>query len=209
MCYIKIVVVLFFACFNKETDYTQKFIHRFITQYNRETHRRPTDTLFYIPQIMNLSDSRSFHRLSISEKRIRLFEVLTRKRLFFEYYYAYDTQNETFFVNVGRGAFDYFENKRRNVVLMPPQTSVPYHEGFIKEQKAIIKYIHESSPDYMFSIFEIDGVDYRIYWALKGGRLFALEYYAEKGTICEYNAIEYINTIAPDYVFDVGLRLLM
>ena len=58
-------------------------------------------------------------------------------------------------------------------------------------------------------IADIDGIQSEIFWVIVNNQLFTLLYYRDSGTIEEYDAASFVESIAPDYVFDSSLRLEM
>lgn len=71
----------------------------------------------------------------------------------------------------------------------------------------LIKYVKDRHPDYLFKISGVDGIDFDVFWVIIGRGLYAVQIGTEDGTVVEYEASDYVDEIAPDYVFSPGLRL--
>ena len=67
--------------------------------------------------------------------------------------------------------------------------------------RAIIRYIKKTNPDYLFDIETIYTDNY-LFWAIRDGGLYAVEYIIPEDTCVEYDAVEFLKNIADDSVFD-------
>ena len=181
------------------------FMKKVQYQRQKDSEILPTDTLFYIPYIMNLTSNRKWDKLSIPERRAQLFKVLSEKKLHFVYYSALDIGSGQIFHNP-RGVMDYLEKKRQKIVFYPSNLEL-LDSAYLKKNTQLVNYIRQNKPEMIFTISEIDGIDFEVYWVIKNQELHVLQYGRTDSTISEFDHEPYINEIAPDYVFSSTMRL--
>ena len=199
------IVVALLCCSLWNSPY-EKFTDRFVKQYHQDEWMRPTDTLFYIPKVMNLSRSGLYRKLGVSHKREDLFDCLVKRQLFLVYPHAVSIETQTTYLNP-RGEMDYINRIKREVCFYEERPEL-YCDNALKLRKLVLCYILNYKPDYLFKISELDEVDTReLYWSIKNGLLYAVVLCVKNQTITEYEAEEYVMNIAPDYVLFSSDRL--
>ena len=182
---------------------SNRFIDKYIERYRSETHLRPTDSLLYVPKVMNLSRNiRAFER----DYKNGFFKYLSRGRVLLTYPLALDIDSGESYHNP-RGDLDYWENTSGRITLVHDKAEL-LHERYKTEIGLLVSYVKERHPDYLFTISEAVGLDFELYWAIIGHHMYAIEFNIDENRYTEYDAQEYINEIAPDYVFLSGLRLM-
>lgn len=179
-----------------------KFIDKLDKRFRRESYLRPTDTLLYVPTVLNLHRFYSEYK---QDCRKNVFKFLSKGRILLTYPYALDINHEESYHNP-YGEWAYWSDDQPSVVLVRDNPAIN-HERYTKEMQMLIKYAKEKKPEYLFKVREIDGIDYEIYWSIVGRHLFVLKLSIDEECLVEYGALEYVNTIAPDVVFLSDLRL--
>ena len=174
-------------------------------EYERDCSIRPSDSLLYIPHIMNLVGNSSFDRMAIEEKRQKLFDVLSKGRLHFSYHYALDTLNGDVYSNP-RGDMDYIEKTKPNHLYFYPIELNKCAESFTNKMNALILYAKKRHPDCIFEIANIIGLDCEVYWAIIDGELFAVQLIDADCSLHEYPSQEFLTEVAPNELFSSSLR---
>ncbi len=199
-------ILLFVLCLCFSGSAEERFISHFVSKYKIEKTIRPVDSLLYIPCIMNLTDDYSFEKRDIQQKRTTLFKHLSRQRLYFSYHYAIDTVNHTLLF-CPRGDMDFIERRKPRKIAVYRINPEICSNFFIGKMNPLIRYAKETAPDYLFEIANIVGINYDVYWAIKGGRLFAIQISHVDFSLQEYSADDFLSVVASDDVFSGALRL--
>jgi len=189
-------------CFGDDQPQS-RFVDKYIAQYNSEAYLRPADSLVYIPNVMNLETVWNHHKNESVHKK--LFKYLSRGRIALTYPLALDIINGESYHNP-MGDMDYWEKESRQITLIRDDITVN-HEKYTRRMQMLIKYVKDRHPDYLFKISGVDGIDFDVFWVIIGRGLYAVQIGTEDGTVVEYEASDYVDEIAPDYVFSPGLRL--
>lgn len=177
------------------------FMSEYIKQYRNDHWMRPSDSLYYIPTVMNLTQSHVFHNMRIEDRRKNLFKILSAERMWLCYPTAIDTVRGTIYANP-QGDLDFWFKTRQKITLVPIN---PVYMG--NELIAIAQFIKLYKPDYFFSIDGITGIDESVYWALRNDTLRVLIYNIKDGSLSEHSVDGFLYTEAPDYMFSGNLRL--
>lgn len=177
-----------------------RFIKKYESQYLRDRLLRPTDTLMFIPSVMNLVENKRYDRLLVSEKRRCFFQLICHGPLKLEYPSALDIVNKTVFQNP-RGDLDYWYHKRNKIHLYKSDPSF-YHPRYATFINALIDYVNREHPDHIFTISNVVYTPGFLLWAIKRNEVYAIVYTDEEDTIIEYKADAFVMRIAPDSIFD-------
>lgn len=186
------------------------FVMKVLKQYNHDKWKRPTDTLFYIPVVMNLWKDRKYQSLSVDEKRAQLFVLLSRKKPYLSYIRALSPKTGALYTNP-RGDLDYWEGKSGPISFYRDNID-SCHSNYIKKMSVLREYILENKPTLLFQIGDVhlevfqNGDSANIFWSVKDSRLYALRY-EDNGMLTEYEATYFITNVADDSLFSVELRL--
>lgn len=183
-----------------------RFIRKMYREYERDSSIRPSDSLLYIPHIMNLVSNSSFDRMTIEERRQKLFAVLSKGRLHFSYHYALDTLNGDVYCNP-RGDMDCIEKTRPKELYFYPIELNKCAESFTNKMNALILYAQKRHPDCIFEIANIVGLDCEVYWAIIDGELFAVQFIDADCSLHEYTSQEFLTEVASDDIFSFSIRL--
>ena len=178
-----------------------RFVANYSRQFKKDKCLRPTDTLFYIGKIENLTTRTSLDKLSIDEKRECLLSYLSRKRLKIIYPVAFGLQSETiYFSQIGD-----LNNYRDSFKVRKGDFSA-YNPKYTLKTKALISLIKEMHPLYVFTIENI--IDVRdIYWLITQDGLIVARYDESLNKYELLEADHYLKEIAPDSVFSFSLRV--
>lgn len=202
------IAIIIASCFLIDNYFHyENFSDAMIKQYRKDERLRPDGTFVYVPSVMNLLESPEFRRLSIEDRRSRLFDLLSQGKMCLVYPFALDTTTQAVYSNP-RGDLDYWEHRKRKIEMIKSNFD-NWHPLYVREMKALLKYAKENRPDVLFTICEIDEMESRLYWAIKNNSIFAVLYNPDSNVINEYGAMKYVAEIAPDYVFSSILRLEM
>lgn len=182
------------------------FIEKYVSQYESDARLRYNETCVYVPRVMNLMINK-YQNKSAHDRRRDFFNLLSMKHMMLTYPDAFDIRDKHVLSNP-YGDMDYWDKCKRPVipVIIPDKL---IHEERKKEALVLIDFIVDRKPDHIFTIADIDGIQSEIFWVIVNNQLFTLLYYRDSGTIEEYDAASFVESIAPDYVFDSSLRLEM
>ena len=183
-----------------------RFISRMCRKYERDSSIRPYDSLLYIPHIMNLVNNASFNKMTIEERRQKLFDVLSTGSLHVSYHYALDTLNGIVYSNP-RGDMDYIEKTEPEQLFFYPVELSECADSFSNKMKALILYAQNRHPDCIFDIANVIGLDCEVYWSIVDGELFAVQLIEADFSLHEYPFQEFLTRVASDDVFSSSLRL--
>lgn len=198
----RLVFIVLISILFGNVNPSSRFIEKYIEQYRNETHLRPTDSLLYVPKVMNLSHYwRAFER----DYRNGFFKYLSRGRVLLTYPLALDIDTGESYHNP-RGDLDYWESISERITLVHDNAAV-LHERYKTEIRLLVNYVKERHPDYLFTISEAVGLDFELYWSIIDHHMYAIEFNIEENRFTEYDAQEYVYEIAPDHVFLADLRL--
>jgi len=186
-------------------NHQERFIRKYESQYRRDSSLRPTDTLVYFPTIMNLVENKRYKRLPVAEQKRSFFQLICSEPLKIVYPSAFDLVNKVHFNNP-RGDLDYWYHERNKVFLHKSDMSL-FHPNRASFINALIEYVNQEHPDFIFTISNVVYEAGVLFWAIKGDEVYAIVYTEKDDTITEYKAEDYIMRFAPDSVFSSSLRL--
>ena len=199
----KLFLILFF-CVSFPIPYSYDVFVKIIErEFSKDAWIRPSDSLFYVPTVIWYK-MRNYDKLNIEQRRQQLFYHLSSHRVRLAYHDVYDLINRKSYYNY---SMDWLDNHRRRYMMNEyVEASIGIVDSIVFQKKqALIKYVIENAPDYMFTIETIDIIDgnYSLYWVIRNNTLYAVEYNIQNSTFIEYDAVEYLKYIAHDSVFDM------
>lgn len=196
-----------FFCYAQERTYAP-FIESFSSSYNKDANKRPCDSLFYVPKIMNFL----YNKLDwypVPYLRERLFDILIRQKPDLIYAYAIDTKNGSLYINSSAAIYwdEPFPNGRKKEIKLYLKDLSNYDS--FNEMPSLVRFIKEKTPDYVFII--VDVIDWQspavnLYWAIKDGKILVIRFIDyEKYEV--FDANDYLRNIAKDDVLSIQKRL--
>lgn len=192
----------------------EQFICQFQQQYDAGFAERPIEQIdtnvIYIAKVMNIhhDSNRNFDDIPIDYRRHNFFSFFLNPDLIYvdainakerkKYHHEYVEYEYFRYSHV----YNYFYTTR-SFINCPPY----YSRGWLNEMNALCDYINTNKVDYIFIISNIYDINGPIYWIIRDNSLFVIRYDTDTVSFIEYDAEQYLTSIAGDDIFSIAIRL--
>lgn len=172
------------------------FIERYIQEYQRINANRISPSIIYVPRIDNLVFAASIETEIYSPQHtIDQRRHLVLEKIFDENVIIRDCQ---YAINISAGLFYEYSitlsgNAGRSVWID--------RTGADKRISALLAFLHNSPPDYIFTVNRFEQYNYYPFWIIVDDGVFVLLYDEGKSEYYKVDAESFIMRIAPDEFF--------